>query len=126
MTDKRMKTVLIIEDEAAYLRTLREKLSLEGFVVFSSRNGEEGLAMALEKHPDVILLDLKMPFIDGIEVARRLRMDTWGKTAKIIILTNLIDIEKFRQAKDSEVVEFYIKTDIKLVELIEKIREMTR
>lgn len=124
--DQKKKTVLIVEDEPAYQHTLAQKLGMEGFDVITASDGEEGLATALAKHPDLILLDIQMPKMDGIEMAKKLRADEWGKSAKIIILTNVSDEDKVAKAMETEVFEYVVKTDIKIEHLIEKVHEMTK
>lgn len=124
MSDK--KTILVVEDEPSYQHTLAEKLGMEGFAILAAKDGEEGLAIALEKHPDLILLDLKMPKMDGIEMARRLRQDEWGKKAKVIILTNTSDMTKTDQALENEIFQYLVKTDIKLEDLVEKVKNFTK
>ena len=70
------KVVLVIEDDPPLREALYDKLTREGFSVFLAKNGEEGLALALREHPDLVLLDLLMPKMGGIEMARRLRLRT--------------------------------------------------
>lgn len=120
------KIILIVEDEPSYQHTLAEKLGHEGFVVIGAKNGEEGLDIALEKHPDLILLDLWMPKMDGIAMAKKLREDEWGKKAKVIILTNLSDINKTEQALENEIFQYIVKTDIKIEELVSKVKDFIK
>ena len=80
-----MKTVLIIEDEPALLDGLCVNLETEGYRVVGAHTGEKGIDLAMETHPDVIVLDVMLPGIDGFEVCRRLR--NFGVKAPIIILS---------------------------------------
>jgi DNA-binding response OmpR family regulator len=80
-----MKRLLIIEDDIALLSTLKAALESENFDVFSAVDGEEGLSLAFQEHPDLILLDLKLPFLDGFEVCKKIREK--GDTTPIIFLT---------------------------------------
>ena len=85
-----VKKILIVEDDEPIIFSLSKKLELFKTVkVLCARNGEEGLSMALVEKPDLILLDIVMPEMDGIEMLRRLRKNDWGKTVKVIILSNL-------------------------------------
>ena len=77
------KTILIVEDEPVYQEALVNKFNIEGFDTLTAENGEEGLSIALEKHPDLILLDLQMPKMDGIEMAKKLRQDEWEKRRRL-------------------------------------------
>ncbi|PCI90290.1 hypothetical protein COB18_00860 [Candidatus Kaiserbacteria bacterium] len=115
------KTVLIIEDEQDMLIALREQLGGEGFSVLQARDGAEGLRLALEQHPDIILLDLALPKVDGMMLLKELRDDAWGKKAKVIVLTNLSEVEKISDALQSEVYEYLIKSDWKMEDIIKKI-----
>lgn len=117
------KTVLIIEDEKQLLHVLHDKLLREGFTVLEATDGEKGLALALEKHPDIILLDIVMPKIDGITMLKKLRLDEWGKTVPVIVLTNLSDNERLAESMQNNVFDYLIKTDWKLEDVIRKIKE---
>lgn len=117
------KTILVVEDEASLRDALLEKLSHEGFEVLHARNGEEGLSAALAKHPDLILLDIMMPKMDGLAALEKLRADAWGKSVRVIMLTNLSDNEKIAAAMKSQAFDYLVKSDVKIEEIIEKIKE---
>lgn len=118
------KKVLVIEDEPALRRALVDKLSRSGFVAFAAKDGSEGLAMAMEKKPKLILLDLMLPKMDGMSVLGRLRADTWGKNVPVIILTNLMATDGYKRlAKDYNVYDYVVKSDRTLEEVIEKVKE---
>ncbi|MEI8270493.1 MAG: response regulator [bacterium] len=127
--DLKNKKILVIEeveDDASLRNAIRTKLSLEGFNVLEAKNGEEGLAIALAKHPDLILLDIVMPKIDGITMMKKLRQENeWGKNVPIILLTNLgKDDDKIIQAvSENEPAYYIVKSDYSMKELIEKIRQ---
>lgn len=116
------KTILIVEDEQSLLDVLASKLSACGFSVLKAENGENGLNLALKHHPDLILLDIIMPKMDGMTMMHRLREDVWGSTARIIILTNLMDNEKVVEAMKNKASDYLIKTDWKLKDLVEIIK----
>ncbi|MGZ6214579.1 MAG: response regulator transcription factor, partial [Candidatus Limnocylindria bacterium] len=78
-------TILIVEDEYAVARGIQYALQQEGYQVAVSRSGEEGLDFALREGPDLIVLDVRLPGIDGFEVLRRLR--TSGSKAPVLVLT---------------------------------------
>jgi DNA-binding response OmpR family regulator len=117
------KIILVVEDEAPLRHALIEKLFHEGFEVLNAKNGEEGLETALLKHPQVILLDILMPKMDGMEVLRKLRADAWGKTAHIIMLTNLNDNERVAEAMKNHAFDYFVKSDVKIQEVVDKIKE---
>lgn len=122
MTDKK-KIILVIEDEEPLRRVLRDILTVEGYSIVETKDGVEGLEVALREHPDLILLDIVMPKMDGLEMLKKLRTDEWGKMAPVIVLTNLSDNEDVAKAMESEAFDYFVKTDIKIDEVITKIRE---
>jgi DNA-binding response OmpR family regulator len=94
-------TVLVADDDADIVRFIEVNLRLEGFAVVTARDGHEALTKALDLQPDVVLLDVLMPRIDGYTVCARLRADRRGATIPVILLTaNFItaDQEIARQA----------------------------
>ena len=84
-----MRTVLIIEDDQIILEMYRDKFQVSRWGVITALNGEDGLNAAIRHHPDLILLDLAMPKMDGMTVMKHLRSDLWGESVPVIILTNL-------------------------------------
>lgn len=81
------KTILVIDDEPSIGRVVQFKLQQEGFKVRIATDGLEGLAKVSEEKPDLILLDLMMPGMDGFEVCRRLRASPETATTPVIILS---------------------------------------
>jgi DNA-binding response OmpR family regulator len=117
-------SVLIVEDEEAMLKALRDKFAKEGFEVMTAANGEDGLALGLEKRPDLVMLDILMPKMGGLETARRIREDKkWGSQVPILILTNLNDPESVSEAASYQVFDFLVKTDWSLDDIIRLARE---
>jgi DNA-binding response OmpR family regulator len=114
-----MGKILIIEDETPLRKALVERFSQECDGVLQAHNGEEGLALALSEHPDIVLLDLVMPKMDGFQVLRQLKLDDWGKTAKVIVLTNLSDDSIDTQELKREGYDVLVKTDHPLEEIVE-------
>lgn len=84
-----MKTtkILVIEDAPELAGALNDLLKMKGYVTLVENSGARGLDLALEEHPDLILLDYRLPDIDGAAVLRELRKDQWGKTANVLLLT---------------------------------------
>jgi len=117
------KLILVIEDEEPIVRVLTKKLIQEGYEVISARNGQEGINTALKYKPDIILLDIVMPVLDGVSMLKILRDDPWGKNVEVIVLTNLTDAAKNAQALTEGVKDYLIKTDWNLAEVAEKIKQ---
>lgn len=118
-----MKTILIADDENSLRFLLRKTLEGNGFKILEAKNGKEALAMALKRHPDLIILDVVMPDLYGSEVCERLRKQP--KTAKtpIMILTANSNFYDEEQAKQSGVDYYMTKpfSPLKLKSLVHKI-----
>lgn len=117
------KKVLVVEDEGPLRAALVGKLERAGFTVFEGRNGEEGLEVAMREHPDLILLDVMMPVMSGMAMFKQLREDAWGKNARVIMLTNLNDAENIAGALEQGSYDYLIKSDWKIEDVVEKVRE---
>lgn len=115
-------TLLIIEDEAPMLALLTDECERQGFHVLTARDGEEGMAQALERHPDLILLDLRMPVMDGITMLRKLRTDSWGEHVPVIILTNVNESEKVDQALRNKAYDYLVKSDLTVDQIIARVK----
>ena len=121
MPDK--KTILICEDEIPMLETLSNKFRNEGFAIVEAQNGEEGLNQAFANKPDLILLDIIMPKMDGLELMKKIRDDKWGADVPIVMLTNLSDAEKVSEAAKYGVYDFLVKTDWRLDDIVSLVKE---
>jgi len=83
-----MTKIAIVEDDEAISQMYRIKFEAEGYTVETAANGKLGLALAEEMRPDIMLLDIMMPIMDGEEMLVKMRKTDWGKKIKVIILTN--------------------------------------
>jgi DNA-binding response OmpR family regulator len=118
------KTILIVEDDTALRTVLIDKLSNEGFNVLEAMDGEEGLRVALESHPALILLDIFMPRMDGITMLAKLRdFDAWGKHVTVIVLTNSTDAQTIAKVSSFGGADFLIKSEWSLEAIVARIRE---
>ena len=118
------KTILIIEDELPMLKALSDKFTLEGFEILEAKDGAEGLKIAISKKPDLIVLDIFMPVMDGKAMFEKLRQDAWGKTVPVIILTNLNPDDKtLDQLMKNGPSYYFIKSKWKLEELVAKVKK---
>lgn len=124
MATENKKTVLVVEDDVALRKVLKEKLTDEGFDVLEAPDGEKGLALALEKHPALILLDIFMPQMDGITMLSKLRSaDSWGKHVIVVVLTNSTDAQTVAIVSGFGGTDFLIKSEWSLEALVARIRE---
>lgn len=116
--------VLIVEDERPLRQALLNKFRLAGFAVDSANDGESGLAKALADRPDVILLDIVMPRMDGLTMLAKLRQDAWGLTARVIIMTNRDDYENVNTAMKHRVADILVKSSWSLEEIVAKVKKL--
>ena len=86
-TPTNQKTILIIDDQPFFITMQQNMLQRQGYRVVSASNGTEGLAQAKKHRPDIVLLDVEMPDVDGIEVCRQMKEDPDLKHIPVIILT---------------------------------------
>ncbi len=122
------KNILIIEDEKSLREALVDILHIKNFSTIEAKNGKEGLEMALEKQPDLILLDIIMPEMDGMTALKKLREESgaWGENVPVIILTNLTatDEQPILDAIENTSTYYLIKSDWKLHDIVKKIEEI--
>jgi len=119
-----MKKVLIVEDELAYIRLLHDSLT-HSYKVLDAHDGQQGLALAKKEKPDLILLDIRMPRMDGLAMLKELRKDAYGKDAKVILLTNLEANDKIVVQVTHDLPTYYlVKSDVELYDLLDKVRDL--
>jgi len=116
------KKILIVEDERSLMQVLADRLALEGFNVIKAYDGQEGLDSARKEMPDLILLDLIMPVMDGMTMLEEMRKDDCCKIIPAIVLTNLIDKEQVAKALSAGSYDYLVKTDWKIEDIIIKIK----
>ncbi len=116
------KTILVVEDEQVLITALRKKMESVGFDVLTAMDGDEGMKIALKDHPDLILLDMILPVMDGVTFLEKIREDAWGKDVPIIILSNLSRAETISESKKKGVNAYLVKTDWKLSEVVQKVK----
>ena len=119
---KKVKHILIAEDEEAYSRVLKYKLEDEGFTVSTAINGVEALKGAQNKKPDLLLLDLIMPVMDGFEVLEKWSKDAVLKKIPVIVLSNLGQEKDIKRTTALGAKDYFIKSDVDLVKVVEKVR----
>jgi DNA-binding response OmpR family regulator len=122
------KKILIIEDEEEMQRVVSEAFENQGFTTLTANNGEEGLIVALREHPDLVLLDILMPKMDGMVMLQKLRLDEWGKAVPVIILTNVSPNASsvINSVLENEPAYYLVKSDVKLEGIVEKVKEVLR
>jgi DNA-binding response OmpR family regulator len=120
---KTKNKILIVDDEESLSEALRVKFELDGFEVFIAKDGEEGLDIAMNKKPDIILLDIIMPKMDGLTMLKYLRTSDSGKSIPVIVLSNLSDDEKIAEALATGSHDYLIKSDWKIEDVVKRVKE---
>ena len=121
----RRSTILIVEDEPSQLMVLQDEFTDQGFTVLTAQNGKDGLATALEKRPDVILLDMMMPSMDGEKMLAELRRQgDYGKRVPVIVLTNLIpdDERRMKNIRRNAVQHYLVKSSWPLEAIVDCVK----
>ena|SRR6266849_2984719 len=121
-----MIKILLVEDTVSLLQMYSTKLKISGFGVLEAMNGEDGLQVAMTEHPELIVLDVVMPKMNGLELMKTLRRDVWGRSVPIILLTNVRpDADATLQAIMEDAPAFYLlKESTTPEDLVEKVREV--
>lgn len=118
-----MKKILLIEDEEILINLLDRKLTQEGYEVFLTRNGIEGLEKMREVKPDLILLDIIMPKMGGMEVMEEMQKDEELRKIPVLVISNSgqpVEIDRIKKLGASD---WLIKTEFNPQEVIEKIKK---
>ncbi len=120
------KRILIVEDEKSLRSAVVDILRRKDFLPLEAKNGKEGAAIALREHPDMILLDLIMPEMDGMAALKLIREDPWGADVPVIILTNVSAASEqlVEDAITHRPMNYLIKSDWKLHDIVHKIEEI--
>jgi len=117
-----MAKILIIEDDKFLRELIIQKLGKEGFEVAEAPEGEDGLVKMKEEKPDLVLLDLILPGIDGFEVLHRAKEDSELKDVPVIILSNLGQKDDVQKGVDLGAADYLIKAHFTPGEIVEKVK----
>jgi DNA-binding response OmpR family regulator len=121
-----MAKILIIEDDRFLRELIARKLKTEGYEVLEAVDGEEGLKRIKEEKPDLVLLDLILPGIDGFEVLAKAKEDPETAQIPVIILSNLGQREEVERGLKLGAIDYLIKAHFTPGEIIEKIKNILR
>jgi|YelNatPaOPRAMG01_1025707.scaffolds.fasta_scaffold03883_15 DNA-binding response OmpR family regulator len=117
------KRILFIEDERELQKALREFLEKEDFEVLSAFDGKSGLEMAEKERPDLILLDLILPKMDGFKLLEKIKQKEETKGIPVIVLTNLEEMKSVEKAINLGARGYLVKSYYSLEELVDKIKK---
>lgn len=115
------KHILLIEDDRHLAESVADILSLDEYKVTVKHSGREGLKTALSERPDLIILDIKMPDMDGYAVFEALQADNWGKRAKILVLTASESLENIAKNINLPREQVLFKPKVSIAELRYKV-----
>ncbi|MFH1790325.1 MAG: response regulator [bacterium] len=120
------KNVLLVEDDIFLAGIYKKKFEVEGFKISVSDNGEKGLVDAKKKQPDIILLDILLPKLDGFAVLKALKADPAVKDIPVILLTNLGQKDDVEKGIEMGAEDYLIKIHFKPSEVVEKVRKVLK
>lgn len=117
-----MTRIAIIEDDSVISQMYRMKFEADGFDVQVANNGRDGVALVNDFSPDIILLDIQMPVMNGDEALREIRRNDWGKTIPVLILTNLGEEEAPKDIRSLGIESYIVKADLTPRQVVERVK----
>ena len=121
--EKMKKIILIVEDEIPILELLQTVFEFEKYEVLSAKNGNEGLRMSRDLHPDIVILDKRLPDMDGVEVCASLKSDDQTSNQKILMLSGYSQDHDLKSAQEAKV-DAYMTKPFVIKKLIDKVEEL--
>lgn len=118
-----MTKIAIIEDDPVISQMYRMKFEADGFEVQLADNGKRGVSLVESFQPDIILLDLQMPHMDGTEALTEIRSHDWGKETPVIILTNLGEEEAPKALRALGIHSYIVKADLTPRQVVGRVKE---
>ncbi len=123
-TDGGKTLVLLVEDDVFLSGIYQKKFEMEGFKVTTADNGEKALVEAKKKKPNIILLDILLPKLDGFAVLEKLKADPETKPIPVILLTNLGQKDDVEKGLEAGAADYLIKAHFKPSEVVDKVRKV--
>lgn len=121
--DQRVPHILVVEDDALMRDELSHTFAEAGYGVSTAKTGEEALIIALERRPELILLDILLPRMGGLDLLKKLRASEEGKDIPILILSNLNNDGTIAEAIEIGGYDYLLKADWSLEDVLEKVNE---
>ncbi len=122
MSTPKKNKILVVEDETFLVKIYSVKLKKEGYEVTIATDGEEAVRMAAEVKPDLILLDLILPKLNGFEALERIRQNPVNKTTPVLVLSNLGQEEDIKRAEALGATDYLVKANFSIQDIVAKIR----
>ncbi len=116
--------VLLVEDDKMILDMYTLKFTQEGYKVFQAENGKSGWEMAKKEKPDVILLDIILPQMDGFSVLKKLKGDSATKNVPVVLLTNLGQDGDVKKGLELGAIDYLIKANYTPSQVVEKVKSL--
>jgi DNA-binding response OmpR family regulator len=124
--DKSKKKILLVEDDFMISSMYKTKFEAEGFEVFVADNGSAGLELAKKEKPDIIMLDVILPQLDGFSVLEQIKQDKTTKNIPVIMLTNLGTEEDKKKGEAMGALDYLVKASLTPGQVSEKIKQALR
>lgn len=116
--------IAIIEDDGVIRQMYRMKFESEGFEVETAENGRDGVALVQHMKPDVILLDMHMPEMDGATALSKIRAEKWGKDIPVMVLTNLGEEESPKNLRALGISGYIVKADFTPRQVVARVKDV--
>jgi len=123
------KKILVIDDDKVFSKTICDAILAKGqgkYEVTAVFDGKDGLLSAQKETPDLILCDLVMPIMGGIEFLKNLRAEKWGKYLTVIIVTQLSDVDKMGEGLGLGVRGYIVKSDYSIDEIVRQVEDVLK
>lgn len=115
--------IAIIEDDGVIRQMYRMKFENEGFEVETAENGRDGVALVQHMKPDIILLDMHMPEMDGVTALTKIRHESWGKDIPVMVLTNLGEEESPKNLRALGISGYIVKADFTPRQVVARVKD---
>lgn len=117
-----MTKIAIIEDDSVISQMYRMKFEADGFEVQVANNGSDGVELVREFIPDMVLLDMQMPIMNGNDALKQIRKSDWGKAVPVMILTNLGEEEAPKDIRSLGIESYIVKADLTPRQVVERVK----
>lgn len=117
-----MTKIAIIEDDTVIAQMYRMKFEADGFEVQIADNGRDGVTLVEQFSPDIVLLDMQMPIMNGDEALKEIRKKDWGKTVPVMVLTNLGEEEAPKDIRSLGIKSYIVKADLTPRQVVERVK----
>lgn len=117
-----MTKIAIIEDDSVISQMYRMKFEADGFEVQIADNGRDGIELVQQFSPDMVLLDMQMPLMNGDEALKNIRSEEWGKTVPVMVLTNLGEEEAPKDIRSLGIESYIVKADLTPRQVVERVK----